>query len=52
MPRPPIKPDHDQIYCSKGAQCPCPLQVNDGYCAAEYCQFQVWQKEAKNETTD
>ena len=28
-------------YCCLGAAHTCPLNVNDGYCAAESCQYKV-----------
>ena len=33
-----------QIFCSKGPAHDCPLVVNNGYCTAIKCQFQVQQK--------
>ena len=29
------------IHCCLGANHPCALNVNDGYCAADVCQYQV-----------
>lgn len=39
-----IKPDTNQIFCCLGKDHTCPLNVNDGYCAAKKCQYQVEDK--------
>ena len=32
---------NNQVMCCLGKAHPCKLNVNDGYCAAESCQYQV-----------
>ncbi len=41
-PDPPeIPKQHNKWYCALGEEHNCPLNVNDGYCAAKECQFKV-----------
>lgn len=37
--------DNRENYCCQGTDHKCPLNANNGFCAAEKCQYQVQQRE-------
>ena len=36
--------NNSEVYCCLGLGHKCPLNVNDGFCAADTCQYQVTPK--------